>query len=296
MSGRRSPGGRLTSAGRGADCRTSRAIHHAASIRGLTGERFASILISIGHLHCGINFLAHVLLSTDHVAAWLGRLKELDAKDEAARKEAEARDVERRQLLSKIEALKVLGVDLGLEQPGVPVQSSAEFRLEPPADRHGRVTWVSEVLRVRDQFRKPMSFEDYRVEIDAGPLAGEYEKSDKGFYHAISRLQKRGDLVKHRGWLFHPSDFQDYRASVERGADELPSVENKRPSPMGDAVKEFLLQNQGGVKSGDIVQHLKEDERFRETLEKNATGAYNVIARLAKRGEIRKEGRTVYPA
>ena len=28
---------------------------------------------------------------------------------------------------------------------------------------------------------------------------------------------------------------------------------------------------------------------------KNATGAYNVISRLAKRGEIRKEGRNIYP-
>lgn len=64
---------------------------------------------------------------------------------------------------------------------------------------------------------------------------------------------------------------------------------------MGDAVEAFGASHPHGATSGDVVAHLKLDERFRATLEKNSTGAYNVIARLAKRGSIRKEGRTLYP-
>ena len=87
-----------------------------------------------------------------------------------------------------------------------------------------------------------------------------------------------------------------HRKEVEAGRkDEIPEAVGAKRSPMGEEVKAYLIRHPHGVKSGDVVEYLKSDSRFSETLNKNATGGYNVISRLAKRGEIRKEGTLLYP-
>ena len=117
-------------------------------------------------------------------------------------------------------------------------------------------------------------------------------------YHAMSRLQKRDDLRKHRGWLFMTEDYEEHIRKVAAG--EIDDVEEvsafaNRHSPMGEAIKDFLDGHPEGVTSKEIIAYLKKDSRFVDTLTKNTTGAYNVISRLTKRGKIQKDGMMIYP-
>ena len=125
-------------------------------------------------------------------------------------------------------------------------------------------------------------------------LADRLVESDKGFYHAISRLAERGDIVRHNGWLFSPENFAQFRKDVDAGrvVDDKPVSPTR--SPMGDAILEFVNANDG-VTSKEVIVHLRKDEEFRAALTPNPTIAYNIISRLAKRGQVTKEKGRIYP-
>lgn len=230
--------------------------------------------------------MSRPLLTFEQIVEWRRRLNEIE--DEEARLKSERLEIER-----KLEAVAVLFGDVPSEGPEGTVSIS---EAAPVTQRSGKPTWRSEMVRVFDQWRTNFSFVGLREELDRGPLKGEFEKSEKGFYHAVSRLEKRGYLKRHKGWLFRAVDLEEHLRRVRAG--EIPDVEditNQRRSPMGEAAKEFVSKHPRGTSSGDVVSHLKRDKRFSESLNKNATGGYNVIARLVKRGEIKKEGGLLYP-
>lgn len=162
---------------------------------------------------------------------------------------------------------------------------------------HRKPTFPEEVSKILSEKGGPLTYEDLRNELFRGPLAEALSESDKGFYHAIRRLEKRGKLVKHYGYLFSPKGFEEYNKKERDGL--VPSLEknpqSSRYSPMGEEVILFVNANPEGVLSKDIVSHLKKDERFSEVVEKNATNVYNVIARLVKRNQIIKVDRRIFP-
>lgn len=230
--------------------------------------------------------MAHAILTAEDVQKWRSRIEVIERDMSRLMLEAEV-------LRKKLEAVNIL---LGEDGDG-PAQFVADESESGAISWGGRPSWPSEIKRIFEDLRTHLSFDQLRAEIEKGALRGEFAKSDKGFYHAISRLQDRDYLVKHRGWLFRKSDFEEHIRNVEAGlkSDIPEAVPSGRRSEMGEAVKRFLALHPNGATSAEIISYLKEDERFRDTLNRNATGAYNVIARLAKRGEIRKEGKVSYP-
>ena len=229
------------------------------------------------------------LLTFEDVAEWQERLREIE------RVEADLRN-EKSQIAKKLEAVKLL---IGDFDEGLPPESQDVAASKPsaPRSRGGKPTWPSEIERIMEAERKPMTYDMLRAELDRGPLKGEYAKSEKGFYHAISRLQHRGYVSKHKGWLFRSDDLEAHLRAVKEGkANDVREASSQRNrSPMGEEVKEFLQIHRQGVESKEVISHLIKDPRFSETLNKNATGVYNVISRLVKRGEIRKEEKLLYP-
>ena len=233
------------------------------------------------------------LLTYDQVATWRRRLEDI------AREQNELAS-EKQNIERKLEAVAILLGDEDLDDAPdeLITQPLDEADHSTTKSASPRITWPGEMVRIFKEVRRPLTPPALKDLLDQGPLHGEYERSDKGFYHALSRLQKKGVLQKHRGWLFLADDLKKHLRKVEAGEiDDLAEVpaNAQRRSPMGEMIKEYLEAHQNGVKSAEVIAHLKEDERFVDTLTKNSTGAYNVISRLAKRGEIRKEGTTLYP-
>lgn len=238
--------------------------------------------------------IKNALLTLEDVRGWEDRLQAIG--DEQARLEDE-----RKLIQKKLEAVQfILGEIPGREHATTPkiTQESAPLVKRPTRSRSGKPSWASEIERIFDSEKKPLTFEQLKLEVDKGPLNGEFAKSDKGFYHAVSRLQGRDILRKHNGWLFRVGDLEAHLRQVSMGLIDDVSREDAEPtkkSPMAEAIKDFLAANPNGVESKVILAHLVEDPRFSETLTKNATGAYNVISRLAKKGEVEKVEGLVYP-
>lgn len=140
----------------------------------------------------------------------------------------------------------------------------------------------------------PLSPADLREIIAKSPKAAEFNKSDKGFYHALTRLQKSGDIIRHAGRYYSPKVFSEMadQAPPEVVSYAAPNVIIH--SPMGEAILDIVSANPG-ITSAKIIETLKGDLEFRATLTPHTTGAYNVMSRLAKRGQIVREGSGCFP-
>ena len=244
--------------------------------------------------------MTQALLTFDDIAEWRMRLAAIAVEEG---KLAEEKSI----IHGKLQAVEVIfGRVPEPAPPPMPIRESEAKRNQPvvatskPSTRssHVRPSFPGEVARIFEAHRGPLTFEQVKGAIEKGPLGDDFRASTKGFYHAIARLQQRGFLTKHRGWLLKKIDLEEHQKQVTAGtAKELVDVSlgPERPSAMGEAIKEFLSTKTGGVTSPEVITFLKADDRFAKSLTKNSSGGYNVIARLQQRGEIRKEGKLLYP-
>lgn len=117
--------------------------------------------------------------------------------------------------------------------------------------------------------------------------------SDKGFYNAIDRLARRDVIIRRHGRLFSPEALSRFEEAVAAG--QLFGEVPKHPShsPMGDAILQIVTANPG-IFGGHIIVKLKENPEFAAALNPHSTGAYNIIARLVKRGQLKKLGKGYY--
>jgi hypothetical protein len=106
----------------------------------------------------------------------------------------------------------------------------------------------------------------------------------KGFYAALSRLERDKIIVKQNSMAFTKKGFAAYQARVEAGEVEAP-LGRRRGSVIEDAIKGFLLAN-GPSKGSEIRAHLIQFPDFGPSVLKNSSAMYNVLLRLTKNEEI----------
>jgi hypothetical protein len=225
-----------------------------------------------------------VLLTTDQVAQWRDRIRQIADSIITLEREREA-------LHRKLEMVSELFGDqvLKAQDDGVPGAATRKTKHRP-------ISFPQEIRRVVESADGSVTYAELRDRLMQGQMVEALRTSDKGFYHGIARLQKQGKIVNHKGHLFSAVAFAKHMSDVKSGRKEDiagPSV--GRSSPMADAIIGFLAERSDGAQGPEIIAFLKKDDRFTDTLTKNNTGAYNVLARLLSRGEIRKNERTYYP-
>lgn len=105
----------------------------------------------------------------------------------------------------------------------------------------------------------------------------------KGFYAALSKLDKEGVIVRQNSMAFTKRGYAKYKAKVDSG--EIVKMNPRRESPMADVIKQFL-RDQGSSKGAAIRAHLIQFPEFAGPVLKNNSAMYNVLLRLKERGEI----------
>lgn len=231
------------------------------------------------------------LLKRSDLEQWEHECAELDKQINELR---QRRDEVARRLERTRELLREIGRLTG--DPAKRRETASPIVQTTPTRRRGKVSWTREISRILRENAGPVGFRELRAEIERGPLAERMARSDKGFYGAVGKLEKRGDLVKYKGWLFDPGAFRTFQHELAAGMrDDLEDKTHQRSSPMGNRILEILSRHPNGIESKRLVEELKRDPAFADVIKRNATSAYNVFTRLVKRGEIRKEGRVYYP-
>lgn len=232
-------------------------------------------------------------LTSADVAAWeaAARDKEAEADGYAALAEyARAEAAALRENVSN--ALKLAALLVRPAPPKVPaprVGFTPTLIVVPDRTRRrGTGTWVEWVQNHIYTSAVGLSGGDLReLALKDEEYGPKFLASEKGFYHAISRLQHDKVIVKHLGRLYSPDTLVDHLARVERGEIQDLPAPTARSSPMSEAIMDMIAARPG-ITSGEIIGLLKMDPNFQDALSPNSTIAYNIVSRLTKRGQVQK--------
>jgi len=154
-------------------------------------------------------------------------------------------------------------------------------------------TFVDAVLRIVDACQFGIALPDIRQAILDSALGDRFRTSEKGYYHAISRLQKRGILFRKNGRMFSQAALARLAQLEAKGWVDEPPIHSSR-SPMNDAII-TLVTKEPGLMPGEVVRRLQEDPRFSQMLNPRNTSAYNAIARLVEDAQITKRDGLLHP-
>jgi hypothetical protein len=174
------------------------------------------------------------------------------------------------------------------------------FELTPPPSPKRRRPETSEWkplvrLIIETAPHQPVSYPEAKAEILKSELAERFRQSDKGFYNAISRMHKAGEIVAYKGHLFMPGAYAQFEENLRAGRVADLRVENAaHHSPMGEAMLDILRGRKAGAESGHLIWELKKNPIFATQIEKNKSHPYNVIARLAKTNQVIKRGKRYF--
>lgn len=226
--------------------------------------------------------------TASQVARWDQRLGEIEAQQNGLQTER-ANILEKKQAALKLLELVDSPIDAKptVIEPAAPPDGAQRKRArDPVAGITAKSSWISAVnLHV---YAAPLglTMAELRDEIENGPLAKKFRASSKGYYHALTRLAQRQELVRHNGRVFSPNAYKEYQRKVRAGelADETPPHHNAY-SPMGEAILDIVAANPG-IAGKQIIQELRTDPEFNATLTPHQTGAFNIIARLVRRKQI----------
>jgi hypothetical protein len=136
------------------------------------------------------------------------------------------------------------------------------------------------------------SLREVRKVIAGGELKDRLRKSDKGYYHALSRLVERKVLARHKGWLVMPYRYDAFIRAVEKGEVKpdgpiMRGGESRTGSLMGDEIY-ARIELLGPQSSAEIIAHLRQSREFATTVARNSSSAYNVMSRLVSRGQLKR--------
>jgi hypothetical protein len=177
--------------------------------------------------------------------------------------------------------------------------AASQVSTPPKIDRRKREKspWKIIIREIALTSNHPVPYAEARQEIMKTDLAEKLQQSEKGFYAAISKLNKIEEIVAYKGHLFSPELFRKFKADVDAGvARDLKIPNAAHVSPMGNAIEALMLTRPKGALSGNIIWELRKNPEFATTIEKNKTHPYNVLRRLLVTGALVKKGKRYYSA
>ena len=167
--------------------------------------------------------------------------------------------------------------------------SSPKFINEALAQLEEKDAFPKAVMAIVERSPDGASYDDLKQGILRSPLASRFQKSDKGFYHAIRRLKIAEAIEDYRGYLFTPDNLKAFLKKVEAGLKEDKAGNAHaigRATKMTSMILEIVAQSPGLIAKEVIEELCARDNEIAERLEGNDGSAYNAIARFKKRGEI----------
>lgn len=177
--------------------------------------------------------------------------------------------------------------------PAAPSQALPVAPDAPPPQRNAlqrKGTWAFALRRWIYSAPAGMTSAELRAAVDTDPIySARLAESEKGYYHALSRLRAAGVIVQHKGRHYSPAAYKDHLDRVAAGEATDEPVTAYSHSPMGEAILDIVASSPG-IKGAEIVRRLRSDPEFDAALTPHKTGAFNVIARLARRRLLQRDG------
>lgn len=228
-----------------------------------------------------------VVLTLEQIELWRGDVRRFD--DEISRLQAE-----RDSRLKLIEAGEVLLAALPVlsvsqSRPSAVVQQEEAAPPEKQVRRkrrYGWLTWHDVIVAAVARADMGLTYAELRGEVSKSELGHKLDESDKGYHNALSRAAAGGEIVKDHGRVFTPEAFKRFMEAVEAGDASTTVPQPIIHSPMGEAILSIVAKCPGELNGKGVIRELRKDPEFNAALTPHETGAYNIIARLVRRGQI----------
>lgn len=168
--------------------------------------------------------------------------------------------------------------------------------IEEDADEsegEGRLTWIGELLRVLEAASRGLPHQEVLAMLKQTKLGERVSAGEKGFYNAVARLEKRGQLIKNGGLLYSPKLVEQMR---QRG-EVLPDVSlemRRRAGGSGTVVLEVLSEHPEGLDVQALRNEVIKKPGVPASLEKHTHYIYNVVATLIGQGAVTKDAQGRY--
>ena len=181
------------------------------------------------------------------------------------------------------------------EEAHVETMSAAKTGHRQPRGK----TWTATILKVLEKAEHGMTYHELKEEIGKTHLSGRLRETEKAFYSGIWKLNARGKVIRHRGRVFLPTAYENFKTAVNIGlVDDLPETRAPgRRSPNEIAVERFLASRPNGATTREIVDGLVNDPPSDLEVTKNRTSIYNLLSRHKKNKMlIERDGRYFLPS
>tara|TARA_R110002051_G_scaffold78941_1_gene142573 strand:- start:468 stop:1283 length:816 start_codon:yes stop_codon:yes gene_type:complete len=239
--------------------------------------------------------LKGVLLTSADLARWDEQIRAYRA--DIALLMAKVDQVQRQKALATELARMMSGEDVGPQASlasASPTRPEARGQANPKPRKLREGSWPAVIRDWVYAATSGLSPVEMRSMIEADDkLQARFSESEKGYYHGLSRLQRSGTIIRHKGRYYSPSTFADFQKRVAAGEVEDEPVQTFGHSPMGEAILDIVASTPG-IKGSEIIRELRTDAEFDATLTPHTTGAYNVISRLARRNMILRDGQQCF--
>ena len=232
--------------------------------------------------------------TSDTLRQWRERRKSIMEQEKALRRERSALD----KLIEAGEQL--VGVETRNEPPkqddAISTQPSSQGSKPKPHTkstytRHEK-SWPDTIKDIVTAQPRGMTVSDIKLETAKTHLGERLKETDAAFYGAISKLEKRGKLIRYKGYFFTPEAYAQFQSDVEKGVtkDIKTAAKSAHKSPAKDVVIKFLKGRPNGAEPYEIIDALLASPTTRDAVEKNRNSIYNLLSRMAKRDELVRDG------
>jgi hypothetical protein len=183
--------------------------------------------------------------------------------------------------------------------PAPVAEESKGEKPKPYKRRPKKLSWTATMLRLIKRADRGLAYAELKELVLDTHLGETLARTDKAFYGGIRKLEKAGDIIKYKGYLFSSATYKKFKADLAVGLiEDLPDISSQREgeSPNEIAVRRFVAEQPNGVSTAAIVNHLLNNPPSDLVITKNRNSIYNLLSRWRRKGTLfKREGKYFLP-
>lgn len=192
------------------------------------------------------------------------------------------------------------------ESPSVPsVEPIFELASEPMArdgvaeeeeeEEEKKVSWIKAVFRVIETSECGLPHQEVLSKVKEIKVGEPSSVGEKGFYNAISRLEKRGALIKSGGLLYSKNLVEKMRSQGQPLPD-MTTEARRRAGGSSAVALEVLRSHPEGMEANQLRDEVARKPGMPESITKHGHYIYNILAPLVGQGIVTKDSSGIYRA
>ena len=171
--------------------------------------------------------------------------------------------------------------------------ASEPMTKEDSAGSGGKLTWIKAVSHVLETSERGLPHQEVLSKVKETKLGEHSSAGDKGFYNAIARLEKRGELIKNGGLLYSKTLVEQMRAQGQSLPD-MTTEARRRAGGSATVVLEVLRDHPEGMDANQLRDEVGKKPGVPASIAKHGHYIYNILGTLIGQGAVTKGAQGTY--